>query len=101
MTPRSSPLRHVLAFVVALVFLAIATLVVWSNRTALTTPLLSFAGGCIAAAFAIAAPADFRRAAHAIAPYLPLAARRPTRVPTHANNNNPTETLTNVEVEHV
>lgn len=64
-------MRHVLLFLAAAVLLAFAGVVVWSSRTALTVPVLGFAGGCIALAFALAIPADFKAACESVAPYLP------------------------------
>lgn len=64
-------MKHVVLFVAAAVLLGFAGVVVWSNRQALTTPILGFAGGCIAIAFALAIPADFKNACTSVASYLP------------------------------
>jgi hypothetical protein len=64
--------KHALAFVAALILLLFAGIVVWSNRTALTMPLLVFAGACIAIAFALAIPSDFKQAIASVAPYIPV-----------------------------
>jgi hypothetical protein len=65
-------MRHVLAFILAAVCIAFAAVIVWSNRTALTTPHLAFAGGCLALGLALAAPADFKCACQTVAQYVPL-----------------------------
>lgn len=65
-------MKHVVAFLFAIVLLIFAAVVIWSNRTALTMAHLSFAGGAIAIAFAIAIPTDFKNACETIAPYVPM-----------------------------
>lgn len=65
-------MKHLLVFAAAIILLAFAGVVVWSNRHALTMTHLGFAGGAIALAFALAIPADFKTAAGAVAAYLPV-----------------------------
>lgn len=65
-------MKHVAAFILAAVLVAFAAVIVWSNRTALTTPLLAAAGGCLAFALALAVPADFKCACSTVAQYVPL-----------------------------
>jgi hypothetical protein len=65
-------MRHILAIIAALILLGFAGVVVWYNRTALTTPILCFVGGSIAIAFALAIPADFKQAASTVATYIPV-----------------------------
>lgn len=65
-------MKHVVAFFFACVLLVFAGIVIWSNRTALTIAHLSFAGGAIAIAFAIAIPTDFKDACQTVAAYVPL-----------------------------
>jgi len=66
-------MKHALALFAAIILLVFAAIVVWSNRTALTMPLLIFAGCCIALAFALAIPSDFKAALRSVAAYVPLA----------------------------
>jgi len=68
-------MKHVLALLCAVVAVTFAGIIVWSNRTALTTTHLAFAGGCLAIAFALAVPADFKCACATVAQYAPLAKR--------------------------
>lgn len=64
-------MKHALALFAALILIGFAGVIVWFNRTALTIPLLSFAGGAIALAFLIAIPSDFKAAISSLAPYIP------------------------------
>lgn len=66
-------MKHLIAFIAAAVCIAFAAVIVWSNRTALTTPHLAFAGGCLAMGLALAVPADFKCACQTVAQYVPLA----------------------------
>lgn len=65
-------MKHVALFFAAFILLAFAGVVVWSNRHALTMTHLGFSGGCIALAFALAIPADFKNACASVAPYIPV-----------------------------
>jgi hypothetical protein len=65
-------MKHALALIAAVILLAFASVVVWFSRTALTVPVLGFSGGCIALAFALAIPADFKTACTSVAPYIPV-----------------------------
>jgi hypothetical protein len=64
-------MKHAFLLMASAILLAFAGVVVWSSRTALTLPVLGFAGGCIALAFALAIPADFKNACASVAQYIP------------------------------
>lgn len=67
-------MRHLMAFLTALVLLGFASFVLYSdhaNRQPMTTVHLAFAGGCILLAFGMAAPANLGTALSTVGPYLP------------------------------
>lgn len=64
-------MKQVGLIVGALILLGFAAVVIWSNRHALTTVHLAFSGGCIALAFMLAIPADFKNACESVASLLP------------------------------
>lgn len=70
-------MKHFVAFLSSAILLGFAAAVIWFSRTNLTMSHLCFAGGCIALAFALAIPADFKQACEAIAPYLPAIRGKP------------------------
>lgn len=72
-------MKHVILLVGALILLGFAAVVVWSNRTTLTLPVLGFAAGCIAIAFGLAVPADFKDACSTVAPLIPAVRARGDR----------------------
>lgn len=62
-------MKHALAYVAALLCFAIATFVLWTNRTQLATsmPLLAFVSGFYLLSFGLAIPANIKSAAAAVA----------------------------------
>ena len=62
-------MKHVGLLFGALVCFVFAGVVVWYNRTALTTPLLLFAAGMVLFGFLLAAPANAKDAITTLAPF--------------------------------
>ncbi|MFI5228387.1 MAG: hypothetical protein ACHQWU_04915 [Gemmatimonadales bacterium] len=64
-------MKHLAAGLFAAVFIIFAGVVVWSNRTALTTTHLVFAGLCLALGGALALGTDFKTAAATVVGFVP------------------------------
>lgn len=64
-------MKHLAAAVLAIVLMLFAGVVIWSNRQALTVPILGFSGACLGASVIIALGTDGKEALTTLAGLIP------------------------------